>query len=56
MKTAIIKVICSNRKEYLTTTEDLQELKRYSIFLIHKVILSFLIHKTHQILLLKHKI
>jgi len=29
MKTAIIKVICSNRKEYQTMTEGLQELISY---------------------------
>jgi len=48
MKTAIIKVNCSNRKEYWTMPEGLQQLKRYSprtknyakyLCLIHKMIL-----------------
>jgi len=39
MKTAIIKVICSNRKGYQTITEGLQELKSYLFGLSYKIIL-----------------
>jgi len=48
MKTTIIKVICSSRKEYQTMPEGLQKLKKYSprtenyvkyLCLIHKMIL-----------------